>query len=770
MPPYTFNRVSQKLRKHSPIPVLLALFVLLPFWDLLWTPETQVVAGNDLLFMFLPWWRFAQESLRQGEFPLWNPYLFSGVPFLANPQPALFYPPVWLIGLLPLTRAAGLLFFLHLWLAGLGTYGWLRAEGADRWGSLFGAVAFAFNGYFAVRIYGGHLGVVMTQAWLPVVLWAARRAIEGRSLRRAVLGGLPVALSLLAGHTASFLYVGLVLAAYALYLAWRAWRQAPTPASGWASLRTGLLPLLLTGTMVLTGLGLAAVQLLPTWELVRHSVRQEASYTFAAQYAWPPGYLLTLLVPNFFGEPVRAGYWGVEIYTEFIFYTGLLPLLLALALGSRLRHRLVPFLLLLAGAGLLLAMGPATILHRLAYDFLPLFRSTRAPARAGFLFAFAVAALSGLALTRMHQRPDEARSALRGWVQGPLPWLVGTLAVLVTLTGFLLFGLQRDSNAQVGRLWHVANYVALFLLFFLLAVGLVRAWLAGRVTGRQGATLAIGLVLLDLWSFGRPLIQTVPATESGYWRTVAQVVGEAGRAGRVLPWGLTIFEHNQGMVLGLESVFGYDPLELERYYRFTTAVSDPRARAYDLLGARYLVTGQEMTFPDEADAPRLLAHRGDLWVYERPTAFPPAWLVHRAEVLSAEEVLARLNDPAFDPRQVALLEADPPCTPTGAEGPAPEGEAVRFSRQGNNRLEVEVEAASEGLLVLGEVFYPGWRATVDGKPAPVLRADYALRAVCVPAGTHRITLTFAPLSFRLGAGISLLSLLLLVVALFWGRR
>jgi hypothetical protein len=741
-----------KLLKKFKFPLLLAILVLIPFWDLLWLPAGQTIASDDLANMFLPWWRFGLDSLRQGELPLWNPYLFSGVPFLANPQPALLYPPVWLLALLPVAQVAAWLLYLHLWLAGVGMYAWLRGAGADESGALLGAVVFAFNGYFAVRLYAGHLGVVMVLAWLPAVLWAYQRALRRDRLSAAVVGGLPLALSLLAGHTASFLYVGLALGAYALYRAGEAWRRDKTALAG-------LRPLLLVAVMVLAGLGLAAAQLLPAWELVRHSVRQDTSYAFAAEYAWPPAYLLTLLVPNFFGEPVQAGYWGSGIYTEYVFYTGLLPLLLALALGRRMRHRLAPFLLLLTGAGLLLAVGPFNALHRLAYNFIPLFRATRAPARAGFLFTFAVAALAGLALTWLRQEPQAARRGLRGWVRGPFLWLVVALTALVVLVSVLLFALERDSNPQVGRLWHVANHSALFLFFFLLAVGLLRAWQAGRLEARQGTLLALGLVLLDLWGFGRSLIQPAPVEESAYWRIVAEIT--AGREGRVLPWGLSVFEHNRGMTYGVENVFGYDPLELARYYDLTTAVSDPRARAYDLLRARYLVTTQEMAFPDEADAPRLMAQRDGLWVYERPAALPPAWLVHQVEVhVDDASLLDRLNDPAFDSQSTALLEQDPGC----ALVETTQIEPVQFTRRGNNRVEVEVRAAAPGVLVLGEVFYPGWRATLDGEPLPLLRADYALRAVCVPPGEHRVTFSFAPSSLRAGVGVTVLGLILLAWA------
>jgi hypothetical protein len=751
-----------ELLKRIKWPLLLAILVLIPFWDLLWLPADQMVTGNDLEYLFIHWWRFSVDSLRQGELPLWNPYLFSGVPFLANPQPAFFYPPVWLLLAIPATQIAGLLFCLHVWLAGMGMYGWLRSEEADEMGALFGALVFAFSGYFWVRLYGGHLGVVMTQAWLPVILWAYRSALKQDKLAGAILGGLPVAFSLLAGHTASFLYVGLVFAGYVAYCVWDAWRSEQA-AAAWRK------PLLFSAVMVLVGLGLAAIQLLPTWELVRLSSRQETSYAFAASHSWPPGHLLTLLIPNFFGQLGHVGYWGDGIYTELVFYTGLLPLFLILVLGFRKAHtsgqRLSLFLLAMAGIGLFLALGGVSILHRLAYNFIPLFQITRAPARAGFVFTFAVAALAGLLLTRLRRAPEESRPSLQSWTKGPFPWLVGSMAALVTLSGFLLFALLRESNPEVSRLWHTANSSALFLLLFSLTVGLLHAWGTGRLNARQGSLLAVGLVLLDLWGFGRSLLQPVPVTESAYWRIVADISGASDGDGRVLPWGLSIFEQNKGMTFGLESVFGYDPLELERYSRFITAVSDPQARAYDLLHARYLVATQEMDFGtvQAESAPQLLGQQAGVWVYERPATFPSAWLVHQVEVQESAAVLERINDPAFDPGRVALLEQDPACEltqPESGDADPAQLEDVQFSRRGNNRIEIDVQAASGGVLVLSEIYYPGWRATVDGEPVPILQADYVLRAVCVPAGEHQVTLSFSPASLKVGAGITLLCLLL----------
>jgi hypothetical protein len=200
------------------------------------------------------------------------------------------------------------------------------------------------------------------------------------------------------------------------------------------------------GVMLLVGLALAAVQLLPLAELALRSTRQAApSYDCAPRFSWPPGHLLTLLVPNFFGEPTHTGYWGDGIYDEFIFYVGLLPLFLAL-LGLRLRRRQTLFLAALGLGALLLALGEYAGLYPLFYRFVPLFRMARAPARAGFLFTLAAAALSGLAVTALQSCREEQTRLLR-----PLKWslalpvALGALALIVV--GFMAFAWGREGLA-----------------------------------------------------------------------------------------------------------------------------------------------------------------------------------------------------------------------------------------------------------------------------------------------------------------------------------
>jgi hypothetical protein len=335
---------------------------------------------------------------------------------------------------------------------------------------------------------------------------------------------------------------------------------------------------------------------------------------------------------------------------------------------------------------------------------------------------------------------------------------VAGIGSALVVAGFAAFAWGRESNPAAGRLYHLANQTAVFVLFFLLSVGLLRAWRVAAHTRIALWVLTLGLVVLDLWTFGGGMVQPMDVQESDYWRVVAQAVDDPQIA-RVLPWGLNDFEHNGGMPFGLRSVFGYDPLVLRRHEAFITSVPDPRARTYDLLNAGYLVTTAPQEFPDEPGSPRLVLEQSGVWVYERPGALPPAWVVPQVEVMGDAAALARVHEPDFDPRAVALVDSPLACEGDGT------GEVGIVHYEGS-RIEAQVSGGG-GLLVFSEVDYPGWQATVDGSSALLVRADYVLRAVCVPAGEHQVILVYDPPLLKIGLAVTGLTLLLVVGVVAW---
>jgi hypothetical protein len=236
----------------------------------------------------------------------------------------------------------------------------------------------------------------------------------------------------------------------------------------------------------------------------------------------------------------------------------------------------------------------------------------------------------------------------------------------------------------------------------------------------------------------------------------------------------------------VEDLQGYNPLQTQRYVEFIDALNGHRQEYHerdlfpagvaspllDLLNLRYLLVPADA--PERSDLAPLLANLPTVYadahvrILENPEALPRAWLVHEATQVAPGEALPLLADGAVDPRQSVLLETVPPALAAPAD---PTAEAARVVAQEPDRLELQVTAEAPALLVLSEVWDPGWRATVSGVPTPVLLANHALRALPIPPGQHAVVLTYAPPLLHLGLAISGATLVGLVAAALWmGRR
>lgn len=746
----SFTELLTRLRHNQAAMLALCLagVVLLFLSRILLPPAGQLIGGYDTRSLFYPWFTFARQALQQGDLPLWDASHFAGYPFLSNPQVALFYPPTWLALLLP--PALGLSWYvaLHLWLSGLGMLLFVRHQGGSWSGAALAALAFTFSGYTAARLWAGHVGLLATNSWLPWLLlattWSVRRG-DGRS---AIIAGVPLGLALLAGHTTSLLYLGLVWLLFACYLVLSRQR--------WQLVGRQLL------LATLVGVGLSAIQLLPLVQFSRVASRTaESTLAFATAYSLPPAHLITLLIPDYFGEPSRAGYWSVPTFEELTYYVGVLPLL-GLLLALRRPTRLTWFYLGLIIIGLLLALGSYGFLYPLAYTLVPPFRLARAPGRAAFLFVFAASALLGETVSAWERRPVEARTAVARWLSHwALPAAAVTLLTALAATG-AVFSAQHPTETS-GRLWLQVGGWGWALLLLLVGGGLLWRYLRqpGAITG-----LALALLLLvDLWLFGFKLVRLEPAAVHPLWRDAKAIIGATDE--RVLPWGIPIFEQNGAGPVGLRTVFGYNALEVGTNTAFTGSIPDPRATTYDILGVGYvLATGPLAQYGDGERPLTLVDHSETVWVYRRARVLPLARLVYQVEVIDdPQQAIAHIHQPDFDPTATAVLATPPPCA---LAQPAVPGTAV-IRESGDGYWRVQTDSPTPALLLLAETAYPGWRVTIDGQPATWLTAYTTLRAVCVPAGTHTVEWTFAPTVYLWGGLITLLALLVVATAV-WPRR
>lgn len=417
-------------------PVLIGLAVLGAHYRLL-NPDLAP-AAYDLLTYFYPYRVAVAEALAQGRLPLWNPYIFGGAPLFANIQAAVLYPPNLVTFSWPPFLAFVALIFFHLWLAGLGMYLFGRLGlGLGVPAALLAGVTYGLSGFLAQQL--GHPNQTAASAWLPWVVLGTLGMVRGRPLWLP-LTALFLALQVLAGHPQE---TYLTLAAAGLLALYEVGRLRS---------RRAIMGLVGLGLAVALGSGLAAVQVVPSWELSRLSIRGGSglSYREAVSFSLPPWELLRALLPTYGDNP----------FNEFIAYVGFVPLGLALAgilVGGGRPYRV--FAVLLGALSLALAMSAYNPLSPFLYEVVPGLRMFRVPARWLLLYTFAAAVLAGMGLeTGLVSRPGIHRVRLAAI------WLAG-----LALLGFILLSWQPVltlPGGVAGTVWIPALVGAALLATF----------------------------------------------------------------------------------------------------------------------------------------------------------------------------------------------------------------------------------------------------------------------------------------------------------------
>jgi len=483
---------------------------------------------------------------------------------------------------------------------------------------------------------------------------------------------------------------------------------------------------------LLVGLALSAGQALPTLELARLTGRVSHGAEQAVQTAFPLTHLVLYLLPNFFGNPVDYNYWGnIRDPSAFNFfetscYVGIATLLLAFIALRRWREPAWWFLGGLVMLSLLVALGSPLywILHKLV----PGFRELAGVGRVLCLATFGLAGLAAMGLDDLLTLTQK---------RGACPVFGGGLLMLaVAAAGLFLFA---PVFRQLPLDWEFRSYLARHLLVFVVLLAVTVLLIALRLRGRLGARafawLILPLVLGDLFAFGirfNPFVDARLAyPDTGTTRWLQEHSG---------PWRVTSLVRRS-----FELVSPADGNQA-RY-------PDPGSPLMDALGVRYLVTRAAVSAPWQkvanAEAP----------IYLNPRALPRGRIVYRVTAADDAEALAalrmdrdRLAREALASRQeVAVLASSLP-----GESAAPPASPVHFDRDEPNAITLSFEAAADGLAVLTDSYYPGWKAWVDGRPAPIYRVNYAFRGIPVPEGSHTLELQYEPASFLIGLFLSLL--------------
>jgi len=785
----------------------------LPVFFLREAPGGLPPYGGDILVHVYPLLSLLAHGLRTGRPTLWNYYAAGGYP-LAPYSALSFYPPVLLALLLfPVTGALAALYALYLAVLGVGTYLLAADLGQSRPARLLAAVTLANGGFVAAHAYAGHIFELGAICPLPLAFLLLRRAIRRRSLTAAVWCGAVIGLMVLA---AGVQFLPFALAPLPLLALWHTafppHPPTPSPAHGrgGGGVRALLWPLAALAVAALVALALGAVFVLPFAELLPLTLRSGAvPLTAATAQSLPWRGLIMLVAPDALGNAAAGSYWPADrsspYFHEIYAYAGLLPLLLAPVAVLRCRGaRPYGLLALLA---LLVMLGGATPLYGLLYR-LPGGGLLRVPARAGLTLDFALALLAGFGLDALRQE-TAARWRTDGWRRTLAPLAPGLVIVLVALAVLLIMAARAGHGdgvpivARALALNGATRLVASLLLGLAACVALVAASQAERSSPaparlrRLWAFILPGLALLDLFTANGTLLR--PTDPAAYYSAAGGVLSPRdptyrvfapapGSASPALPLG-------QCMVTrACYDVQDAAPLALADYWRLGHpsvvgraggAVSTGRDTAIDvdpffprLFGVRTLYSAALLRVAGLVPAGRLTSVRWSIpggadWnvhrqraaslVYRNPDALPRVFVVPASiSVGGAEDALALLRGPAFDPRRVAVL-SPAPAKATGLAGAIQGVWAGWLAGNGDNSLTARADGGTRGgYLVVDDGWFPGWTATVDGRAAPVSRADYLLRAVHLLPGRHTVRFVYAPLAYLLGAAITLVTALALL--------
>lgn len=655
------------------------------------------------------------HALKSGELPLWCPDIGGGFPLAVAGTDVL----TWLcFGLFPPLAALNLYMLLVLLIAAWGTYGYARRLGASHVGSLLSGVAFSYSGYMVCQ--WKHLGIVSTVCWLPVALLFLESALSepragGRlRLRPFVLYALVFGVQILAGFPQAAYICGLVYGGYALF--------RTCPDRRWATL-------LVFVAATAAAVALGAVLLLPLWELGTLSDRSgQNSLEWATQFGYSPRNALTFFVPYIHGDISDLSYQGKSVFWEDYGYVGLVTILLAIyGVVSGRREKSVWFWCATAVLAYLLVLGPATPLYGLVHRVVPGMKTFRFPTRFLFVVDFALVILAGIGLTRLGRRLT-ARAPLT---------LCATVAA-IAFADLLYFQLRQNAIVEAAR-WlappatvqQIRKDAGLFRVYsldterqHLAAFQKARGWsgdLAPYVELRELLQPNINL----LWS-----VSSAGCYAGIYPRTMVDV------------WG----GHNaEGIVHQLAQISN-EGVRIDGLF----------FQLLSLFNVRYLLA------PGPIDNPALedMQAESGMKLYRVKDSRPRAFFVPEAERATDEkDALRRFAAPDFDAARKVILHDGAPKQTNGTTNAT-----VNVVKYGNNEVIVEATCGGSGHLVLTDTWYPGWKATLDGAPALIYRANFNQRAVQVPEGRHTIRFRFSPQSVRIGGAITLAALAFLVGA------
>lgn len=710
------------LRKNIYLIIIIILSILY-LRNILLPSSTQILAAGDIKHIYAPYREFLKNSIFSGQIPYWNPYLFSGTPFLAHPYTQFFYPTSFLLLFLPTNFYLSFVIFLHILFAAISMY-WLLEKFTDRLSSIAGACVFTFSGYFVSRIYAGHIDYIISTALTPFIIAKALEYVTYDKKKALLWGSIAIAFQMFTG----LLIVTFYICILAFFICAFNYKNIKTDLSNF--IKKFIL-------FFLAGFILSSAYVVPSYQFISQTIRGEGlSYNLASYGSATWQSLLLFINPNLLGSdftPAQLYHGPPPDYAGFVFFIGITPLIIILIgilffIFKLFRFKIINqhsrfFTLKYYHSNLIIALIAITILsiwvslgpnapinlHYILWNLLSIYKTTRLPVRHLVIAVFSLSFLFGITFS-----------------------LIRNAAIKIALFSIILFELFSFST----------NFLQLHQQEQLLPDDpVIKNILKDPETFRILPDFTLNSPVREQISFASPLTYKyfstsgyTPAILTSYYDFIDRINGNYKRS--------------------LDS------------FSSEVVPSIPHLAGISYLNSKYIIVDKSADLLSNIPKQYKKLSETSLYrIYQSQNYLPRYFFVPETIVYNSVQELKdnlskdqnNLGSKILIPStEVFKITHQPNC---GKNSTA----KVSIEKYQLNSVSLSVDTPCNGFLSSSEVNFSGWEAKIDGKNVPIITSNLAFRSVNIPAGKHKIEFYYNPKIWIISLMISLSCLATLVI-------
>lgn len=755
--------IRKKISEKNIIPIAFLLGLTVIFFYKIFLHLDQMIYPAYDLGIYSAWKTFFVNSFYEyGKFPLWNPYLFSGSTFVGSGQSAMFYPFNILYLIFSIEKMFGYMFILDFFLFGLFTYLYCRTIKLDGFSSIVAAVCAEFNGVLVLQLFARHIFIVDGIVWFPLLLLLLEKSLQKNTLHYGILAGIPLALMLLSGNGQIAVYGSTAAFIYFIF------RYITVP----RKIKLLLVPFV----SIAVGLGLSAIQLLPSNEFSKLSIRVNGiDISFASSFSLYPKQIIGFILPHFFGSPLNSTYWGKGNFESNSGFFGIFPLIIAfVALSQLFKNKYIMPFAILTLFSLFFSFGNSSPFYLLFHHFIPWFNLFRVPSRFLYIYAFSISILAGIGIQFALAKSEKI--FLKKLITGLAILLFLSLCILMFLTlnknSFSYFEKYILKNSYAVGINHkilftqIANDLYSLTISILISTLIFLLIIKTRIPVQLSKTFIIVFIFLNFFLFGSRFYDTKNPTE--VFRNPSEVDVIKKDHGKYRTFDMSGYFVSFLPRNFIQSATGYDAIYLKNYRDFLWQLGPHENTPFEsffqfhsiynpqilkLLNVKYVLSKKSINNPDLK-----LIYKDAYYLYALLDFLPRAYIVGAATIVPNKKAqLAKLSKTTFEYKNEVILEKDPnsPLKNNSSFMPIP------IKSYAPDKISLSLQLENSGYLVLSEIWYPGWKAFDNRQEKEIYKANYLFRSVYLVKGKHNITFIYDPKSYKIGKAITISSILLI---------